>query len=101
MCVTVMAVVAGLAWQTSRHGRSAGSGGDAELTIYCAATFRQPVAEAVQAYRRQTGRNIAVRFGGSGSLAWVPARAEQSVIDAALACPGECIFIEMDRVSAA
>ena len=35
--------------------------------------------------------------GGSGSLAWVPARAEQSVIDAALACPGECIFIEMGR----
>ena len=35
--------------------------------------------------------------GGSGSLAWVPARAEQSVIDAALACPGESIFIEMGR----
>jgi ferredoxin len=35
----------------------------------------------------------------------VPVRAEQSVIDAALACPGECIFIEMDvdvaRTSAA
>lgn len=39
--------------------------------------------------------------GGSGSLAWVPRRNEQAVIDAALACPGECIFIEMDRVSAA
>ena len=39
--------------------------------------------------------------GGSGSLAWVSSRNEQSVIDAALACPGECIFIEMDRVSAA
>ena len=43
--------------------------------------------------------------GGPGSLAWVPVRAEQSVIDAALACPGECIFIEMDvdvaRTSAA
>lgn len=39
--------------------------------------------------------------GGSGSLAWVPGRLEQGVIDAALACPGECIFIEMDRASAA
>jgi ferredoxin len=39
--------------------------------------------------------------GGSGSLAWVPRRLEQDVIDAALACPGECIFIELDRVSAA
>ena len=34
--------------------------------------------------------------GGSGSLAVVAARDEQSVIDAALACPGECIFIELD-----
>jgi len=39
--------------------------------------------------------------GGSGSLAWVPHRLEQDVIDAALACPGECIFIELERVSAA
>ena len=33
--------------------------------------------------------------GGSGSVARVDPRLEQSVIDAALACPGECIFIEM------
>lgn len=39
--------------------------------------------------------------GGSGSLAWVAVRDERSVIDAALACPGECIFIEMEQVSAA
>ena len=39
--------------------------------------------------------------GGSGSLAWVTARDEQRVIDAALACPGECIFFEMERVTAA
>ena len=39
--------------------------------------------------------------GGSGSLAYVPHRLEQDVIDAALACPGECIFIELERVSAA
>ncbi len=34
--------------------------------------------------------------GGSGSLAVVAARNQQAVIDAALACPGECIFIELD-----
>jgi ferredoxin len=34
--------------------------------------------------------------GGSGSLARVPGRRHQQVIDAALDCPGECIFIEMD-----
>lgn len=35
--------------------------------------------------------------GGSGSLAFVTERNTQSVIDAALACPGECIFIEFDE----
>ena len=34
--------------------------------------------------------------GGSGSLARVPGRRHQQAIDAALDCPGECIFIEME-----
>ncbi len=34
--------------------------------------------------------------GGSGSLAWVPDRNAQAVIDAADDCPGECIFIEIE-----
>jgi len=34
--------------------------------------------------------------GGSGSLAWVPDRRVGDVIHAAEACPGECIFIEID-----
>ena len=34
--------------------------------------------------------------GGSGSLAEVPDRASQAVIDAAIQCPGECIFIELE-----
>ena len=38
--------------------------------------------------------------GGSGSLAEVDPRLEQKVIDAALACPGECIFIEVAIVPA-
>ncbi len=32
--------------------------------------------------------------GGSGSLARVPDRNHQAVVNAALDCPGECIFIE-------
>ena len=39
--------------------------------------------------------------GGSNSLAAVDPRHEQSVIDAAVACPGECIFIEIERVRVA
>jgi ferredoxin len=38
--------------------------------------------------------------GGSGSLAWVSERNRQAVIDAAEGCPGECIFIEVDRARA-
>jgi ferredoxin len=33
--------------------------------------------------------------GGSGSLANVPERLEPRAVDAAMACPGECIFIDM------
>lgn len=32
--------------------------------------------------------------GGSGSMAEVDDRNHQAAIDAALSCPGECIFIE-------
>jgi len=35
--------------------------------------------------------------GGSGSLAVVARRHVDSVIHAAEACPGECIFIEVER----
>ena len=38
--------------------------------------------------------------GGAGSLAWVPLKHYQAVVDAAEACPGECIFIEMPAVVA-
>ncbi len=34
--------------------------------------------------------------GGSGSLALVPEREHARVLDAALDCPGECIFVEND-----
>jgi len=39
--------------------------------------------------------------GGSGSLARVTSRNEDAVIHAALACPGECIFIDVQHVFAA
>ena len=35
--------------------------------------------------------------GGSNSLAVVDERVQQKVIDAAVDCPGECIFIELER----
>lgn len=35
--------------------------------------------------------------GGAGCAVTVPARDERHVIDAAEACPGECIFVEPDN----
>jgi ferredoxin len=34
--------------------------------------------------------------GGAGSMVAVPLRYERSAIDAALDCPGECIFLEVN-----
>jgi ferredoxin len=39
--------------------------------------------------------------GGGRSLATVKARNEQAVVHAALACPGECIFIDVQQIAAA
>jgi ferredoxin len=39
--------------------------------------------------------------GGAGSLAWVELRWQRAVVQAAEVCPGECIFIEVDRPVAA
>jgi ferredoxin len=39
--------------------------------------------------------------GGGASLAWVAPRHHRAVINAALDCPGECIFIELDEGAAA
>jgi ferredoxin len=41
------------------------------------------------------GESVLNDPGSSGSLAYVPQRLHQKVIDAAEECPGECIFIEM------
>lgn len=38
--------------------------------------------------------------GGSSSLSVVEPRNQQHVIDAAIACPGECIFIELEVIPA-
>jgi ferredoxin len=35
--------------------------------------------------------------GGSRSLARVPARLEDAVLSSSEVCPGECIFVEIER----
>jgi ferredoxin len=48
------------------------------------------------AYVKQHGR-VLNDPGGSGSLALVPASLNQAATHAAMDCPGECIFIEIER----
>ena len=67
--------------------------GDGLCVDHCPDVFMQ--LEDGIAYVRQAGLPLNDP-GGSGSLARVPVRNVQSVIHAAEACPGECIFIEID-----
>ncbi len=46
-------------------------------------------------YVRQ-GDRVGVDPGGRGSMVTVPDRLEINVVNAALDCPGECIFVEPD-----
>lgn len=72
--------------------------GDGLCVDHCPDVFVQ--LEDGIAYVSQDGRPLNDP-GGSGSLAVVDPRSFQSVIDAAEACPGECIFIEVGRITAA
>jgi ferredoxin len=70
--------------------------GDGLCLDHCPDVFVQ--LEDGIAYVAEAGRALHDP-GGSGSLAQVPERHYQSVVDAAEACPGECIFIEMPVVA--
>ncbi|MGI9053502.1 MAG: ferredoxin [Ilumatobacteraceae bacterium] len=67
--------------------------GDGLCVDHCPDVFVQ--LEDGIAYVREAGTTLNDP-GGSGSLAPVPLRLVQQAINAAEACPGECIFIEID-----
>ena len=66
--------------------------GDGLCVDHCPDVFVQ--LEDGIAYVAEEGRALNDP-GGSGSLAFVTTRNYQAVVDAAEACPGECIFIEI------
>lgn len=73
--------------------------GDGLCTDHCGDVFTQ--LEDGIAYVCEYGQPLNDP-GSAGSLATVPRRHVTNVIHAAEACPGECIFIEIDdRVDAA
>ena len=67
--------------------------GDGLCLDHCPDVFVQ--LEDGIAYVRQ-GEWVGNDPGGGGSLAIVGPRNERAVVHAALDCPGECIFIEID-----
>ncbi len=69
--------------------------GDGLCVDHCYDVFVQ--LEDGIAYVRESGTTLNDP-GGSGSLAQVPNRHVQQVIHAAEACPGECIFIELESL---
>ncbi|CAN5649636.1 MAG: ferredoxin [Acidimicrobiia bacterium] len=70
--------------------------GDGLCVDHCGDVFVQ--LEDGIAYVAQSG-SVLNDPGGSASLAAVRPRLVSHVIDAAEACPGECIFIEIDAPS--
>lgn len=67
--------------------------GDGICTDHCPDVF--VILEDGIAYVREAGMALNDP-GGSISLAQVPERFEQIVVESSLQCPGECIFVEAD-----
>jgi molybdate transport system substrate-binding protein len=48
--------------------RPAGEGAARQLTVYCAAGLKKPVEAAAARYQEETGNEVALQFGGTGTL---------------------------------
>ena len=68
--------------------------GDGICTDHCPEVFM--ILEDGIAYVRQDGL-VQNDPGGSRSMALVPERYEQVVVESSEQCPGECIFVEHDQ----
>ena len=71
--------------------------GDGNCTDHCPEVFM--ILEDGIAYVRQDGI-VLNDPGGSRSMALIPERYEQVVVESAERCPGECIFVEHDQTLA-
>jgi ferredoxin len=69
--------------------------GDGLCEDHCPAVFTL-LEDGISYVRDVTTGEVLHDPGGSASRAPVLVRHEQGVIDAALACPGECIFLDLD-----
>ncbi len=73
--------------------------GDGLCTDHCPDVFVL-LEDGISYVRDPQDRAIGNDPGGRASAVPVPTRLEQHVIDAAIDCPGECIFVEDDPIVA-
>lgn len=59
-----LAALAGAAWVTLKPKQAAA----APLTVFCAAGVKKPVEEIAAAYQKETGAEVRLQFGGTGTL---------------------------------
>lgn len=60
-------LVLGLAFLTWRYFDGRG-GGERSLMVFCAAGIKKPVAEIAERYREEFGVEVALQYGGTGTL---------------------------------
>ena len=68
--------------------------GDGLCTDHCPEVFVL-LDDGISYVRDPATKVVGSDPGGRSSMVGVPAKLEQRVVDAALDCPGECIFIEI------
>ncbi len=69
LILTVIALALGFGVLFTLHrGDRSGSGKGGTLTVYCAAGIKQPVDHLAKAYQEETGAEIQLQYGGTGTL---------------------------------
>lgn len=59
-----LAALAGAAWVALKPSQGAKN----TLTVFCAAGLKKPVEEIAQAYQKETGNEVRLQYGGTGTL---------------------------------
>lgn len=62
--IALLLAAGGLAFYALRPA----GGGPRQLTVFCAAGLKKPVEDAAARYREETGAEVALQFGGTGTL---------------------------------
>ncbi|MCF7788162.1 MAG: molybdate ABC transporter substrate-binding protein [Prosthecobacter sp.] len=62
--ILCLGAAAGAAWVALKPAK----GGTAPLTVFCAAGLKKPVEEIATAYQKETGTEVRLQYGGTGTL---------------------------------